>query len=54
MQSIESWRRGRAARPSIDPVNEDFLHTLSCPSLILDQSAKRLPVASLDSTCNLR
>jgi hypothetical protein len=54
MQSIERWRRGRTARPSIDPVNDDFLHTLSCPSLILDQSAKRLPAASLDSTCNLR
>ena len=54
MLSIEEWRRGRTARRSIDPVDDDFLHTLSCPSLILDQSAKRLPVASLDSTCNLR
>jgi hypothetical protein len=54
MQSIDMWRRGRSLKPSTDPVNEDFLRTLSCPSLILDQSAKRLPAASLDSTCNLR
>jgi hypothetical protein len=54
MLSIEGWRRGRTARRSTDPVNDDFLHALSCPSLILDRSAKRLAVASLDSTCNLR
>jgi hypothetical protein len=52
--AIETWRRGRGLRPSTDPTNEYFLHTLSCPSLILDRALK-LPVpASLDSTCNLR
>ena len=54
MLAIEAWRRGRTARPSTDPVDDDFLHTLSCPSLILDRSAKRPALASLDSTCNLR
>jgi hypothetical protein len=52
--AIDSWRRGRSVRPSTDPTNEYFLHTLSCPSLILDRALKVPVPASLDSTCNLR
>jgi hypothetical protein len=54
MLSVEAWRRGRTVMPSTDPAFEYFLHTLSCPSLILGKTADRPALASLDSTCNLR
>ena len=54
MRAIEAWRKGQVVRPSTDPTNEYFLHTLSCPSLILEHRAKAPVQASLDSTCNLR
>jgi len=54
MLSVDAWRRGRGVLPSTDPAFEYFLHTLSCPSLILGKTADRPPLASLDSTCNLR
>jgi hypothetical protein len=57
MRAIEAWRRGRAIRPSTDPVNEYFLQVLSCPALLVDlmkRETKQPAPASLDSTCNLR
>jgi hypothetical protein len=54
MLSVEAWRRGRQAQPSTDPAFEYFLHTLSCPSLILEKPTNTPALASLDSTCNLR
>src|SRR5262249_477346 len=54
MLSVEAWRPGRGVGQSTDPAFEYFLHTLSCPSLILGKPAGRPPLASLDSTCNLR
>jgi Protein O-mannosyl-transferase TMEM260-like len=52
--SIESWRKGRDVRPSLDPVNEYFLNVLSCPRLALLPTPSRAQLVSLDSTCNLR
>jgi hypothetical protein len=54
VRAIDSWRKGRASKPSTDPTSEYFLHALSCPSLILEHRAKAPVQASLDSTCNLR
>jgi hypothetical protein len=52
--AIETWRKGRTVRPSIDPVNEYFLNLLSCPRLVLASAPSRAQLASLDSVCNLR
>jgi hypothetical protein len=52
--AIESWRKGRGVRPSLDPVHEYFLNVLSCPRLALTSTPSRTQLASLDSTCNLR
>jgi hypothetical protein len=51
---IERWQRGRTARPSLDPVHETFLETLSCPRLLVGSAPPTLQPASLDSLCNLR
>ncbi len=54
LRAVEGWRRGRQVQPSTDPAFDYFLHTLSCPSLILARTANGPPLASLDSTCNPR
>ena len=51
--AFDGWRRGRSVRPAIDPVNEYFMKTLSCPGLSLVESPSVAQRASLDSTCNL-
>jgi hypothetical protein len=52
-RSIETWRNGKVARPSLDPVHEYFLGVLSCPGLLL-RPPSSAQIASLDSLCNLR
>jgi Protein of unknown function (DUF2723) len=54
MFTVEAWRKGRGVQPSTDPAFESFLHTLSCPSLILGRTATGPALTSLDSTCNPR
>lgn len=52
--AIEKWRKGRVARPSLDPADEYFLNVLSCPRLTLLSSPSPSQLVSLDSTCNRR
>ena len=51
--AIDAWRRGRLARPSVDPTNEYFMNVLSCPGLILTSSPSKVQLTSRDSICNL-
>lgn len=52
--AIAAWRKGRAARPALDPVHEYFLNVLSCADLALVSAPSHAQLASLDSTCNHR
>jgi hypothetical protein len=51
--AIDVWRRGRDARPAVDPTNEYFMNVLSCPGLILTSSPSKVQLISRDSICNL-
>jgi hypothetical protein len=51
--AIDDWRRGRLARPSVDPTNEYFMNVLSCPGLILTPNPSKVQLTSRDSICNL-
>jgi hypothetical protein len=51
--AIDLWRRGRLARPSVDPTNEYFMNVLSCPGLILTSGPSKVQLTARDSICNL-
>jgi hypothetical protein len=51
--AIDAWRRGRSARPAVDPTNEYFMNVLSCPGLIVASRPSKVQLTSRDSICNL-
>jgi hypothetical protein len=52
--AIESWRAGRLAHQTLDPVHEYYLRVLSCPGRALEPAPSNAQLDSLASLCNLR